>query len=269
MHQTLFSPAMIETFRACKHAYELVFLKGFFPSSPESLNVISKHFILRTLAQINRGRLTTVNQVQKYIGQNWPVEMVSQCTKDKESATQSFLFAYKTLLHYVEKPYFPSGAQIVGSALKVRARVPHVRVYLEDTLDLVLWYPQEKKLELIDFRVRPIKSSDPAWPSASTLVKKFLAERLKTRWPFEKLSLTLLKIGPQGFSQMELALEESTYRLHWRELIDNLEAMKTFAGHETAGYCLTPPNDCKYCQLLTTRLGNVGEVESAPISKTA
>ena len=71
MYRTLYSPTMIETFRACKQAYALAFLQN--NQGTESLNFICKQFLLRALAQINKGRITNISQMQKYMGQYWPV----------------------------------------------------------------------------------------------------------------------------------------------------------------------------------------------------
>ena len=82
----------------------------------------------------------------------------------------------------------PQGAQVGAVALKVRSRVPNSRVYIEDVFDLVLWHPEEKKLELVLFHLKPVRGQAAQWPSPSTLVRQHLAERLKVRWPFEKTS---------------------------------------------------------------------------------
>ncbi len=135
MHRTLYSTPMIETFRACKRAYALTFLKS--RPEPESLSFICKQFLLRAIAQINRGKITTVSQMQKYIGQYWPAERLGN-HHSREAVTKAFLAVYKTCLHYLANPYRPQGSRVVGIALSVRARVPHVQVYIEDTFDLIL-----------------------------------------------------------------------------------------------------------------------------------
>lgn len=269
MHRTLFSPTMIETFRTCRRAYDLAFIKGVTSRNPERLVVVCKHFILRALAQINKGKITSVTQVQKYMGQNWPADTITEIICDKDYATRAFLHVYKTLLHYVDNPYIPKGAQVVGAALKVRARVPHLRVYVEDTLDLVLWYPDRRQLEFVDFQVQPAKAIDPAWPSADLLVKKFLAERLKTRWPFEWLAITSKRVAPYEVAALNLNIEETTYRLHWREIVKNLEQMKMFEASDPKDYGVHPNGTCRHCQLLETRLSDdtsAGEFASVSLS---
>ncbi len=256
MDRTLLSPSMIETFRVCRRAYQLAFLKA--GERIEPTGSILKRFLLKALAEINRGRVTTVNQVQKFTGHHWPVDKI-----DAEDGVRAFLFAYKALTNYVLKPYKPEGAQVVAVSLKVRARVPHDRVYLEDTFDLILWYPHEKRLEFCDFHLNPLKPFNPAWPSASMLVKQFLAERLKTRWPFEKISLTFLRLGVQGVMPATFELDESLYRLHWPELLKTIEAMKDpedFAPHVS--------DLCRRCEFLT-RCTAMGCEEHSRLSRSA
>lgn len=265
MHRTLFTPAMIETFRSCKRAYELAFIKYSNGGSPVRASVICKKFILRALAEINRGKLETVNQVQKYMGQNWPVEKLDEHFGEKEKATRAFLFAYKSLTKYVARQYRPHGSQVVAVALKVRARIAHVRVYVEDTLDLVLFYPDEKRLEIVDFQLQPLKPIDPAWPSSSVLVKYCLAERLKTRWPFEKITLTSYRVGTQDFQPVSINLEESLYRLHWAELVKTLEDMKEGKVDDSKNCALHGSGSCQPCRSLIAQLkaSTVEEVSAA------
>src|SRR5215467_13141926 len=118
MDRTLFTPPMIETFRACRRAYQLAYVE--LRERKEPANSICKRFILRALAEINRGRLTTVSQVQKYMGQTWPVEKLGP-----DEAVKAFLFAYKTLTNSVISRYKPDQSRVVGVSLRVRARIPH------------------------------------------------------------------------------------------------------------------------------------------------
>src|SRR5262245_60113747 len=140
MHRTLFTPSMIETFRLCKRAYELAFVRYANRSYQMRPSVLCKQFVLRALADINRGKMVSVHQVQKFMGQHWPIDKLNDQAGEKDNATKAFLYAYKTLNRYVSNPYKPNGAEVVAVALKVRARIAHVRVYVEDTIDLVLWY---------------------------------------------------------------------------------------------------------------------------------
>ncbi len=254
MHRTLFSPTMIETFRACSRAYQIAFINEATGSGQEKLGVICKQFILRAVAHINRGKLTTASQVQKYMGQYWPSDKLNNSTYDKDSIAKAFFFVYKTLLKYVGSPYAPTGATAVGAALKVRARVPHVRVYIEDTLDLVLWYPETAKLELVDFQIQPVKAYDPGWPTSSVLIKKFLADKLQTRWPFEELAITRQRIGIEDFASVSLNIEESTYRLHWGELVKNLEEMRELENNGCFNRLDNEHENCRYCQILQSRM---------------
>lgn len=269
MHRTLFTPSMVEAFKVCKRAYELAYVKLSQNARGPKASVICKRFILRAIAEINRGKLTTVNQVQKYMGQNWPLDKLNEQLGDKELGTRAFLFAYKLLIAYVSKPYKPDGSQIVAVALNARARVAHVRVYVEDTFDLVLWHPQEQRLELIDFHLQPVKPLNPSWPTPTVLIKHHLAERLKTRWPFERVSITNLRLGPHEYQASTITLEESIYRVHWDELVKTLDEMKE-PVKETA-HCTNKSNGeiCSHCRALSPKMAVVSNTQSEPVSLSA
>lgn len=259
MDRTLFTPPMIETFRVCRRAYRLAYTQGGEAENARS-SAICKKFILKALAEINRGRIVTVNQVQKFLGQHWPVEKIRQ-----EDCVKAFLFAYKTLTNYVVKRYRPDGAEVAAVNLKVRARLTNDRVYLEDTFDLVLWHRGERRLEFVDYHLHPLKSFDQSWPSPSILVKHFLAERLRSRFPFEKLTLTFCRVSPQGFTTTSLQLDEAICRAHWPQVLETIEEMKQ-AEHEVSAVaqaCL-----CKRCACLSRTQPRVVE-EPRPVSRTA
>lgn len=254
MHKTLYTPTMIDTFRACKRAYSLAFLQN--TVETESLSFICKQFCLRALSQIHKGKITTVSQLQKYMGQYWPADQLDS-SSNKDSVTKAFLFVYKTLLRYLAKSYRPVGSRVVGVALNIRARVPNVKVYIEDTFDLVLWFPNEQKLEFVDFSMQPVRNFDPAWPTTEILVKKYLAEKLKTRWPFKKLSIRYQRIGLQDYSPVLANSDESMYRLHWAELVKSLEEMQNLEREElenNSAVLWQPHDKCRHCEAITTRL---------------
>lgn len=265
MHRTLFTPSMVEAFRTCKTAYK-VGQAQYAESSISAktrLKSVTRRFILRGLAEINRGKLCTVNQVQKYMGQHWPVDILSAEAKDKDNNTRAFLFAYKTLTRYVGKPYKPFGAEIVGVAQKVRARVPHLRVYVEDTMDLMLWHPHERRLELVDYQLTPIAHYDPRWPSATILVKQYLAERLKMRFPYERVTLTFFRAGSKEHQPVSLTIDESIFALHWSEMVKTLESMREES--QSASEC-SP--SCRHCQTEALTSEADSEVEEEPIDES-
>jgi len=233
---------MVETFRTCKRAYRFASLQYRDGSVKARLKSICKRFILKGLAEINRGKLTTTNQVQKFMGQNWPTAKLGDYTDDKDRATRAFLFALKTLTRYVEKPYKPEKAHLAAVALRVRARVPHLRVYVEDTIDLVLWYPDEKRLELVDFQIRPLPHFDPAWPSPEVLIKRHLAEKLKLRWQFEKVTMTFVHCSVEPATPQSVSIDDRIYQVHWAELVKTLEEMKNTG--ETGDDCEI---ECAHC----------------------
>lgn len=255
MQKTLYTPTMIDTFRACRRAYALAFLQENIET--ESLSFICKQFLLRALAQINKGRITTVSQLQKYIGQYWPAHQLGSAS-DKEAVTKAFLYVYKSLLRYLAKPYRPAGSRVVGVALNVRARVPNVKVYIEDTFDLVLWYQKEKRLEFVEFTMQPLKNFDPAWPSTEVLVKKYLAEKLHTRWPYQSFSVRYERIGLQDYPPVTVKPEESIFRLHWAELVKSLHEMQTLEKQEMENainrQIIKEPHNCRHCEIISSRL---------------
>lgn len=245
MHRTLFTSSMVETFRTCKRAYRLASAQYRDGNVKARLKSICKRFILKGLAEINRGKLSTVNQVQKFMGQNWPQDKLADFIPDKDKTTRAFLFAYKALTRYVEKPYRPRNAQTVAVAQRLRARVPHLRVYVEDTIDLIFWYPEERRLEMVDYQISPLPHLDPAWPSPEVLIKQYLAERLKLRWDFEKLTLTFVRVGAQDIQSVSVQYDERMFSVHWAELVKTLDAMKNAA--ETPAEC---ESGCEHCLVL-------------------
>lgn len=255
MDRTLFSPTMLEAFRACKRAYYLAYHRGGAEQVRDSASGICKRFILRGLAQINRSQLTSVSQIQKFMGQHWPIDKLSvnfrsaSQSEAKEGFSRAFLFCYKTLKRYLAQPYCPDGAEVAGVSLKVRTRVQNERIYLEDVFDLILWYPREQKLELVIFSLRQPREVDQSWPSPSILVRQHLAERLRMRFPFQRLVLTNVKVGPQEMKVTSREMSESLYRLHWPEIVKNLMEMK-----EMVDAPLHSDDACSYCQVLESRM---------------
>ncbi|MBI4533454.1 MAG: hypothetical protein HY711_05855 [Candidatus Melainabacteria bacterium] len=242
MDRTLFTPAMIETFRACKRAYHLAFVQDLQTVESMAASQICKRFLLKALAEINRGRLTNIWQIQKFLGQHWPADKIAG-----EECVKAFLFVYKTLARCLASPYRPNGAHVAGVSLKVRARIPHQRIYLEDTFDLLLWHPNMRCLEFVDYHLSPLKAFNQAWPTASILVKQFLGDRLRTRWPFEQLKLTFCRISPQGVNPITMTLDETLYRAHWSQLLKTIAEMQ---GSETSSFQTGLSCLCRRCEHL-------------------
>lgn len=249
MDRTLFSPSMIDTFRACKRAFELAVSS--YTSQPTKRNVPSlcRQFVRKGIAEINRGKIMTPGDVQTFMGRHWPLEQVEACNADPDSVARAFLFCYKILMSYARAPYRPAGAEVVAVALKARSRVAHVRVYLEDTFDLILWYPKTRHLEIVEYQLRSQRQFSSSWPTVSAQVKRFLCERLRVRWPFESVSITTLKMQPNGMSATSTSIDDSIFKAHFEEVVRDLESMKspTDRGQHSN------EEHCKYCQSLTTR----------------
>ncbi len=259
MERTLFTPAMIETFKVCRKAYWVAFEGLVTGRKAKSKDAHVKSFLLRAIAEINRGRVANMHQLLKFMGQHWPSEEMSN-----EKAARAFLFAHKTLSQYMLNTYKPAGAQVVGINLKVRARIGSLRVYLEDTFDLILYYPSQRRIELVDFHLKPLKPFDPAWPSASMLVKQYLAEKLRCRWPFDKVSMTFVQLGSAERQTVNIPMEESVFRLHWPDLLKTLSEMK-----DPEHYDCAKGKSCQRCNYLESKFAQIRTQAIRPISKTA
>jgi len=264
MQRTLFTPAMIETFKVCRRAYWMAYESVITGRKVTGSDKHVKSFLLRAIAEINRGKVANMHQLLKFMGQHWPSEEMSRETTlnvSSDQAARAFLFAHKTLSQYLLNVYKPAGAQVVGINLKVRARIGSLRVYLEDTFDLILYYPSQRRLELVDFHLKPLKPFDPSWPSASMLAKQYLAEKLRCRWPFDKVSMTFVQVGNAEKNTVTIPMEESVFRLHWPEMLKILSEMKDPDDYDCAR------QTCKRCNYLETKL-SFGRTQR-PIAKTA
>jgi len=246
MDRTLFSPAMIDTFRSCPRAFETALRQLDEGGRVRSIASVCKQFVRKGVAEINKGRVTTLNQLQIFIGNHWPVDKMEKYGYDQEQITRAFLYTYKTLAGYVSQPYRPRESEVAAVALKVRARVGSARAYLEDTFDLVLWYPDRAHLEIVDFELSGKVSAGRAWPSASSIARQFLINKLRARFPFRTLAFTTLKLTPRGFqTNSQVAAEDSLSR-HFDDLVRDLDAMR--APLKTEAH---PRGEfCRYCSAL-------------------
>jgi hypothetical protein len=266
MDRTLFSPAMIETFLSCKKAFDSAFVRDTENPKLANAHYLCKKFLLKAIAEINRGKITTVAQMQKYIGQNWPGDKFGPDNNEKvqEKHIESFRFIYRALTNYVSKPYKPKDGQIIGVNLKVRARVPHTKIYLEDTFDAIAWHKESKQLEFIDYHINPLKPFDLAWPKASFLVKHFLAERLHSRFPFQKLLFTFVQVQSESVTPNFVELDKNIVQLHWADLLKTINEMK---ASQNISYECKP--SCKLCQLLDNSAVNETQEANHPLSRSA
>jgi hypothetical protein len=270
MDRTLFSPPMIETFRVCRRAYQFAF--GANQVDKISMSALCKRFILRALTEVHRGRLNSLPEAQKFLGQHWPTDKFAEGDEEHQSkAVQAFRFVYRVLTHYVSFPYRPRGSEVAAVSLKVRARVPHLKVYLEETMDLILWHPERATLEIVDFHLHPLKPFDPAWPTPSLLVRYFLADRLRTRWQFKKVLFTFCHLQTTGVTPVTIELDESLFRLHWPEVVKTLEQMKNPENYDPHRSAM-----CKRCSFLSECKamdacgeGTASDTASSPAARTA
>ena len=248
MDRTLFTPAMIETFRVCRRAYALAFLKARDSAAGLKLSTLCKRFLLKAVAEVNRGRIKTINDAQRFIGQHWnSLKIENDAPEDVQTKSiQAFRFAYRALTSYVSNPYSPSGAEVVAINTTMRARVPHAGVYVEDVFDLILFHPEKNLLEIVDYHLNPLKTIEPAWPAPSLIIKQFLCEKLRTRLPFERIRITFVQLKSQGQQFKSIDLDESVYRLHWPEIVETLNEIKSAQEF--------PPHTgevCKRCEVLS------------------
>lgn len=246
MDWTLFTPFMLDTFKACKRAYGLARERFSDRSRQRSLASLCKQFVRRGVSDINKGKITTNNQLQIFIGQNWPVERLENAGFSQDQIARSFLYTYKTLLHYVRCPYIPDGAEVVGTGQRIRARVPQAKVYIEDTFDMILWYPDRRHLEIVDFRLKLPQEILNTSPLPSSLARQFLAYRLRSRFPFRTLSNTTCKITPKGIHVKEIELNEEVFNNHWDDVVRDLSEMKKPGANEAHA----PGETCHFCDAL-------------------
>lgn len=243
MDRTLFFPFMLDTYKACKRAYELARTRLATQPEKRSLASICKQFVRKGIGQINKGKIQNNNQLQIFIGQHWPVEKLEKCGFTQDQIARSFLYTYKTLLHYLRCPYVPADAQVVATAQKVRSKVHRAGVYIEDTFDLVLWYPEKQHLEIVDFRLKLPHRVSNQHPIPSLLARHFLANKLRVRWPFRTLSVSTIKVTPKALHVSEMDLPEETFNNNWDEIVRDLEKMKSpldldaQCSHDNCSFC--------------------------------
>ena len=92
MDRTLFSPTMIDTFRACKRAFTVAFSRYYATGKAHgSLSSLCKSFIRRGVAAINQGKLRNTSQVQIFIGQHWPLAAVESLGLGGDRVARAFL----------------------------------------------------------------------------------------------------------------------------------------------------------------------------------
>lgn len=251
MDRTLFFPFMLDTYKACQRAYELA-RKKFSSSNPNngtntrSLSSICKQFVRKGVSEVNRGRIKNNNQLQLFIGQHWPIDKLEKSGFTQDQIARSFLYVYKTLLFYVRCPYIPEEAEVVATAQKVRAKVSPAHVYIEDTFDLILWYPEKQHLEIVDFRLKLPPNVYKEHPKPSLLARHFLANKLKVRWPFKTLSVTTIKLTPKGMHANEFDLCEDTFNNNWDDVVRDLQKMKSPTSTEPHN----SSDHCSFCMAL-------------------
>ncbi len=235
MDKTLFLPSMIEAFSLCKRSY-IASMKSFedrtqrVPGNTNSQGIsLLKQFVKKGIAEINRQRVTSSHQVQAFSGEYWPLEQMEKQNFNQDQTTRLFLYSYKLLMSYVRKPYKPQGAQVALVGQKLRAKVPGAKVYLEDTFDLVLWYPQTRTVEIVDFRLRPSSIANLSSASAYILARQFLADKLKSRIHFQNLVMTTCLMGQNSMQVDSIKVEDSNLHneSNWQVIVDSLLEMKS------------------------------------------
>ncbi|MBP7861211.1 hypothetical protein KA183_05980 [bacterium] len=258
MDKTLFLPSMIEAFSLCRRSY-IASMKSFqnrtqsAQSNTNSQGIsLLKQFVKKGIAEINKGRVTTSHHVQAFSGEYWPLEQMENQNFNQDQTTRLFLYSYKLLMSYVRKPYKPQGAQVALVGQKLRAKVPGAKVYLEDTFDLILWYPDTRTIEIVDFRLRPSSIANLNSASAYILARQFLADKLRSRMHFQNLVMTTCLMGQNSMQVESIKVEDSN--LHnennWKSIVDSLTEMKSPNFSESSDMQDIPPCDragCIHC----------------------
>jgi len=248
---------MIEAFSLCKRSY-IASMKSFENRSQRVQNSNSqgisllKQFVKKGIAEINRQRVTSSHHVQAFSGECWPLEQMEKQNLNQDQTTRLFLYSYKLLMSYVRKPYRPDGAQVALVGQKLRAKVPGAKVYLEDTFDLVLWYPDTRTIEIVDFRLRASSIANLNSASAYILARQFLADKLKSRMHFQNLVMTTCLMGQNSMQVESIRVEDSNLHneSNWQMIVDSLTEMKSPTFSETSDLEEVAPCDrpgCIYC----------------------
>lgn len=258
MDKTLFLPSMIEAFSLCKRSY-IASMKSFENraqrvtgnSNTQGISLL-KQFVKKGIAEINRHRVTSSHQVQAFTGEYWPLEQMEKQNLNQDQTTRLFLYSYKLLMSYVRKPYKPQGAQVALVGQKLRAKVPGAKVYLEDTFDLVLWYPDTRTIEIVDFRLRPSSIANLNSASAYILARQFLADKLKSRMHFQNLVMTTCMMGQNSMQVESIKVEDSNLHSesNWQMIVDSLLEMKSPDFSMASNLDSIPPCDrpgCIHC----------------------
>ncbi len=129
-------------------------------------------------------------------------------------------------------------------------------------------------MELVDFTTQPSKTADPSLPGTALLVKKYLAEKLQTRWPYKKLVINTQRLGLIDYAPSFATLDESINRLHWPEVIKDLEQMRLLEDKELEDIELRqlmqrPHEKCRHCQMLSARLRPIASGQEEEFYLTA
>lgn len=258
MDKTLFLPSMIEAFNLCRRSYfsSMKSFGGKHEHSKEAANSqglsLLKKFVKRGIAQINRGKVSNSNHVQTFSGEHWPLDEMEKQNFNEDQTTRLFLYSYKMLMSYVKNPYRPPGAHVVCVGQKLRVKVPGAKVYLEDTFDLVLWYPESRTAEIVDFRLRPSNIANLHSAGSYMLARQFLAEKLSSRLPFQKLVMTTCLLGQNSMQVESISVNQDALEQEgaWSSIVQNLVEMKSPQFSGSGDLSSIPPcsrTSCIYC----------------------
>ncbi len=256
MDKTLFLPAMIEAFSLCRRSYLSSMKnyqgKGFSKDSKKSSGLsLFKLFVKKGIAEINRGKVINSNQVQIFSGEYWPLEEMEKQNFSQDQTTRLFLYSYKLLMSYVKKPFRPQGSQIAAVGQKIRAKVPGAKVYLEDTFDLILWYPETKTVEIVDFRLKQSSIANLRSARSYILSRQYLADKLKSRLSFENLVMTTCLMNQNSMQTESITVDQDELNGEaWASVIEDLIQMKSPNFSGSGDLSLIAPctrNQCVYC----------------------
>ncbi len=269
MNNNTISTAMIDIFRNCPRAYflGLYYAKFSVNENTKPLTTLKK-CLLQGIAHINLQNITTLAQVQKYVGKYFPESVYKSRQLTRSQATESFFYVYHCLKNYLNNQYIIDGFEKVGVAAKLKSRVALAQIYLEDTLDLVLWNPKTKTLEVVDFVTKAPRYSDGTWPSLEDLVMTYLSQKLKLHYPYENLIITKYTLcnkmpdDSKAYINQNL-MTETQFELHYPQLVQNLIQMNDLTKIKGQEYSklLKQPCDCKLCYTFNQNLAKMRKHE--------
>lgn len=252
MKNNTINTAMIEIFNLCPRAY---FLGLYYSSYANSIKPVTtlKKCLLQGIAHINLKNITTLAQVQKYVGKHFPESIVKAKNIPGSKANEAFLYIYHCLKNYLNNPYNPANFEKVGVAAKLKSRVPLANIYLEEIVDLILWNSKTKTLEIIDFDTKTTAYNNYFWPGNLELVLTYLSQKLRLHYPYENLQILKYNLSnkpnKENNNVISTKVSETEFELNFPQLVPvliKMNDMQNIKGEEYSNL-LKQECTCKLC----------------------